>query len=98
MKLTKLNYKGFEEYIVQVAELPCSLQYRFLFDNGFGASVIKGKTIIGYSYGAEDDLFELALTDSDGELCYLENLFDDVVGWLDNQQVVDYLGKIRGLK
>ena len=106
MKLTKLDYKGFEEYIVQVSEMPDRLQYRFLFENGYGASVIKGKTIIGFSYGGEDDLFELALTDSDGENCYSESikdtkladLFNDVVGRLNNKEVLKYLEKIRGVK
>ena len=72
-------------------------QWRFKFDNGFGASVIKH---FG-SYGFEDDLFELAVLRWTGEyheIAYDTSVTDDVIGFLTNNDVMEYLYQIKNLE
>ena len=92
---TPLNYKGFEEYKV-ISKLPG--QWRFRFDNDYGASIIKHWG----SYGYEDDLFELAVLHFDkngnSEITYNTPITDDVIGYLSNNDVIRYLNKIKNLK
>ena len=72
-------------------------QWRFKFDNGFGASVIKHE----FSYGFENDLFELAVLEWTGdyhEITYDTPITNDVIGYLTNDKVMDYLYQIKNLK
>jgi hypothetical protein len=94
MRYTELNYNGFEEYLIRegVCLMLSGLQYEFEFPNGYGASVVKHNI----SYGNEDDLFELAVTDG-GSLCYTTHITDDVIGWLNNEGVLRYLDEIKNL-
>lgn len=71
--------------------------HRFKFENGYGASVIKH---FG-SYGYSEDLFELAVLkfDKNGKfkLCYTTKITSNILGYLTNEQVLDYLEQIRKL-
>lgn len=69
------------------------VQYIFSFANGYGASVIKHRG----SYGYKNDLWELAVLDSDGELTYDTPITNDVIGHLTDEEVRDILTKIREL-
>lgn len=76
---------------------PFNWQWRFKFDNGFGASVIKH---FG-SYGFENDLFEIGILEWDGEdhhLTYDTPISNDVIGYLTNEEVMNYLYQIKGLR
>jgi len=42
-------------------------------------------------------LFEVAVLDKDGELCYDTPITDDVIGYLTFQEVADTLKKIESL-
>ena len=98
----KLNYEGFEQYLVDDEPLQYSwlknARYEFRFENGYGASVIKHK----YSYGGEEDLWELAVLkydkDGNGHICYSTEIADDCIGWLTDEKVRDLLGRIKELK
>ena len=97
----KLNYEGFEEYLVDDEPLPYrwfeNARYEFRFENNYGASVIKHR----YSYGGEADLWELAVLkrDEDGntKLCYDTEIADDVIGWLTDEEVRNLLKRIKEL-
>lgn len=65
----------------------------YKFDNGYGASVIWNSM----SYGGKDMLFEVAVLDKNGSVCYDTPVTEDVVGWLDFDGVVDILNKIKAL-
>lgn len=101
MKYTKLKYDEFEEYLVEANNSKFSgneqLHYVFKFENGYGASIIKH---IG-SYGGMEDLFELAVIkfsdDYSWELCYDTEITNDVIGWLDNNDVLKLLERIKNL-
>ena len=67
------------------------IQYIFKFDNGYGASVIKHYG----SYGYDADLWEMAVLDSYGELCYNTPITNDVLGYLTEEEVRETLKKIK---
>lgn len=66
------------------------VQYKFIFPNGYGASVIKQYG----SYGWNMDLWEVALLNEYGDLVYVNDFEWDVVGNLDDKGVNDILHKI----
>jgi hypothetical protein len=63
-----------------------------VFVNGYGASVVSHQ----YSYGGKDGLFEIAVTHGNG-LCYATPVTSDVIGYLDNADVMDVLMNISQL-
>ena len=68
------------------------LQRRYQFQNGYGASVINHKGSYGYP-----NKWELAVTNSDGGLCYDTPITDDVIGHLSEEQVLETLEQIKAL-
>ena len=71
-------------------------RYVFKFDNNYGASVIKA---LG-SYGYQENLWELAVVEFFGDTWVLANktcISNDVIGWLNDKQVVSYLEMIKNL-
>lgn len=93
---TPLNYKGYEDNLIHKGTHPGygGYTYGFMFNNGYGASVIKH----GSSYGNADDLFELAVLNAYGDIVYIEEISDDVVGWLTNEEVIEYFERIKNLE
>jgi hypothetical protein len=69
------------------------VQHVYKFENGYGASVVKHD----FSYGGKDGLWELAVLDSDDELCYHTPITQDVIGYLGWQKVELYLEEIKAL-
>lgn len=69
------------------------IQKVYKFENGWGASVIKHS----YSYGGSDGLYELAVLDTEGHLCYTTDITDDVLGRLEWKDVVHTLERIQKL-
>ena len=69
-------------------------QYVFAFPNNYGASVIRHQ----YSYGSQYGLWELAVLDKNGDLCYDTEVTNDVMGNLTEEKVLDVLFHIYSLK
>jgi hypothetical protein len=67
---------------------------RITFENGYGASVVKGE----YTYGGKDGLYELAVLDSNGDLTYETPVTDDVEGYLSENEVTKLMEQIQNLK
>ena len=70
--------------------------YRFRFPNNFGASVVRNEI----SYGGRSGAWELAVLSFEGdewELCYTTVVTEDVIGWLDEQEVAEKLAVIARL-
>jgi hypothetical protein len=67
---------------------------RISFDNGYGASVVKGPM----SYGGDRGLYELAVLDSNGELTYDTPVTSDVEGYLSEEDVTKLLEQIQKLE
>jgi hypothetical protein len=108
-KYTELKYNKYKKYEVEpesigfssrgIFELENTIDHKFVFKNGYGASVIKH---IG-TYGSEDDLFELAVIKKETNsnkyhLCYPTPIADDVIGYLTNNEVLELLERIKNLK
>lgn len=75
------------------------VQKIYRFDNGYGASVVKSE----YSYGGNENLWELAVITFDGddseqfELTYETPVTNDVIGSLTDTEVEDKLAEISRL-
>ena len=68
-------------------------QLVYKFDNGYGASVVKHD----FSYGGKKGLYELAVLDNEGALCYNTPITEDVVGHLTMGEVDKLLVEISYL-
>lgn len=68
---------------------------RIMFENGFGASIVKHK----FSYGGKDGMYEIAvLDDINGSPIYYTSVTDDVLGHLSEDEVMFYLNEIKNLQ
>ena len=67
--------------------------YTYQFENGYGASVVKHDS----SYGGKQGLYEIAVLDSTGDLCYSTPITDDVIGYATEDKVLDTLHRIKML-
>ena len=68
---------------------------RIMFENGFGASIVKHE----YSYGGKDGLYEIAvLDDIEGGPIYYTSVTDDVLGHLSESDVETHLNEIKNLE
>lgn len=89
--LTNITYKTFEDLDFYHDGLNRTAKIQF--KNGYGASVIIGP----YSYGGEEELYEMAVLDSNFKITYDTPITSDVIGWLTPTEVTDYLKKIQDL-
>jgi hypothetical protein len=72
---------------------PNMIRTRIIFDNGYGASVVRGP----YTYGGSEGLFELVVLDSNGDLCYDTPISNDVMGWLNPNDITRKFKEIQDL-
>lgn len=87
------NTKIFGYIPIKKRELNGGVQYKFKFQNGYGASVIRHE----FSYGSSEGLWELAVLDSEGELTYTTPITKDVIGYMTEEEVEQILTKIKEL-
>jgi hypothetical protein len=69
-------------------------QRLYRFDNGYGASVVRGPG----TYGGGSGLWELAVIKWYGEewdLCYDTPITDEVLGWNTEDDIADLLDRIE---
>jgi hypothetical protein len=66
---------------------------RMMFENGFGVSVVSHT----YSYGGKDGLFEVAVLGKDGDLTYDTPVTNDVVGYLNPDEVTEIMEQVQNL-
>ncbi len=69
------------------------IQARITFENGYGASIVKGP----HTYGGRDGLYELAVLGSNGRLTYETPVTDDVEGYLTENEVTKLMEQIQKL-
>jgi len=85
--------KTFEDLIFEDKPYDMGVFARIQFENGYGASVVKGP----YTYGGNNGLYELAVLDSEGHVTYDTPITNDVIGYLSVPEVNEYLIKIQEL-
>jgi hypothetical protein len=69
------------------------VQARMMFENGLGVSVVSHT----YSYGGKDGLFEIAVLDGDGDLTYNTPVTNDVIGYLNPDEVTEIMEQVQNL-
>ena len=68
-------------------------QLLYKFENGYGASVVKHDR----SYGGKKGMYEIAVLDNEGDLCYDTPITSDVIGHLNMAEVDKILVNISHL-
>lgn len=96
MEFTKLTgYEAFEEWLIIKVELQNRLKYEFWFDNNYGLSIVKHRMYgIPVTYGAGEDLFEVAVTKK-GEKVFNTPFTNSVIGHCTNKDVLKLLKKVK---
>lgn len=87
-KLTVQDFGALKKYIVKTNELLGGGQITFNFPNGYGASLVHHKG----SYGREIAVLK------NSELYYDTNITSDVLGHLEEHEIIEMLYKIKDLK
>jgi hypothetical protein len=85
--------KLLSKHITETGERHGGHYCNFHFPNEFGASLIRTEM----SYGGEEGLFEIAVLNANGTICYKTEITDDVIGYLDKFEVVSTLIAIKNL-
>jgi hypothetical protein len=89
--MKKFEDLDFEE--INEAPFMVGKKARMMFDNGFGVSVVSHT----FSYGGKDGKYELAVLDSNGELTYETPITNDVMGYLEPEEVTNIMKDIQNL-
>ncbi len=82
-----------DDYCYETNDVYGGIQKLYQFDNHMGASVIRHDG----SYGSDRGLWELAVLNEAGSLCYDTSITDDVIGHLQWKEVSALLRRIQGL-
>jgi hypothetical protein len=85
--------KTFSDLEFKTHHMGSGIISRIKFDNGFGASVVKGP----HTYGGKEGLYELAVTDAEDRLTYPTPVTNDVEGYLTEEDVTKLLEQIQNL-
>ena len=89
-----LKFKTFDDIEFITYEELNGVGGKIMFDNGYGASVVRHD----YSYGGKKGQYELAILDKEGELTYDTPITSDVMGYLSPKDVTEILIQIQDLK
>ena len=69
------------------------VQALIYFDNGYGASVVRTP----FSYGGDRGKYELAIY-HEGSICYDTHITNDVIGYLNPDEVTNIMEQVQILK
>lgn len=83
-----------KKYLIMERIRNGGLQEIYKFPNGYGASVICNP----YSFGGDEGLWEIAVLDENGHITYETPITADVIGYLNDDEVIEILNKIKELE
>jgi hypothetical protein len=92
-KLKKLQMITFNDLVFKDDKQRGLSAAKVIFDNGYGASIVKGE----HTYGGREGLYELAVLGKDGKLTYETPITDDVEGYLSEDNVTKLMEQIQNL-
>jgi len=87
------TFKDLEFEQIDGAPYMVGKKVRVQFDNGYGVSVVSHT----FSYGGKDGLYELAVLDKNGDLTYETPITNDVLGYLEPEEVTEIMTKVQSL-
>ena len=87
------TFKDLDFEVINEAPFMVGKKSRMMFENGYGVSVVSHT----FSYGGKDGKYELAVLDSDGQLTYETPVTNDVMGYLDPEDVTKIMEDIQNL-
>ncbi len=94
--------KTFKDLKFKERPLENGKQAKMFFSNGYGVSVIRFKTLVGYgSYTRNENEWELAVlkgTEDKWEITYETDITDDVIGNLSEDEVTKIMKEVQLLK
>lgn len=92
--------KKFDDLIFETHPGGSGFLGRMFFPNGYGISVVRFKTPFGGGSYTNGDQWEVAVlmgNDEDWDLCYDTEITNDVIGYLDKNEVTDIMEQIQKL-
>jgi hypothetical protein len=83
------------QYLIDIGETkhPKGIRMLFKFPNGYQASCVQNE----WSYGGDQELWEVAAINPKGDFFALEGQLDTVIGWLDDETAEGVVERIRKL-
>ena len=95
LDIIESKYKTFKDLeFVPTDEFLNGVKSKYNFENVYGVSVVRHK----YSYGNKLGLYELAIIDKKGIVVYDTQIIEDVIGYLSEDGVSDYMIKVQRLE
>lgn len=99
MDQVKAKQFGDEEYTCYIENVygngdNTDIQYIRYFDNGYGISILQSK----YAYcDKENNTFEVAVINHEGDVVYDSGITDDVMGYQTVDEVFEIIDQIKNL-
>ena len=87
------KFEDLEFEKIEDAPFQIGVKCRMMFENGYGVSVVSHT----YSYGGKNGLFEVAVLDKDGNLTYDTPVTNDVIGYLEPEDVSKIMEQVQEL-
>jgi hypothetical protein len=95
LEIVEAEYKIFKDLeFVPTEEFLNGIKTTLHFDNEYGISVVRHK----YSYGSGLDLYEMAIMNKDNDIVYDTPVTNDVLGYLTENDVSNYMIKVQRLE
>lgn len=95
LEIVEAEYKIFKDLeFVPTDEFLNGIKTTLHFDNEYGISVVRHK----YSYGSGLGLYEMAIMNKDNDIVYDTPVTDDVLGYLTENDVSNYMIKVQRLE
>jgi hypothetical protein len=95
MKFSELEFKNTRDFELFGRKYHHK-QAKVFFPNGYGVSIVQGTN----TYGGEKGLYEIAVLQGNPEsngLCYTTPITNDVIGWLTESDVENYIKQVSEL-